>query len=72
MSFELGFTIVEIAWVVVASCWILLEKRSPTATLAWIFGLALLPIVGAFVYLMIGNTSRAWTTAPLNGLSTMR
>ena len=54
MSFELAFTVVEIAWVVIASCWVLLEKRSPTATLAWIFGMALLPIVGAFVYLLIG------------------
>jgi cardiolipin synthase len=44
----------EAVWVVGAALWIVLEKRSPTATLAWIFGLALLPVVGALVYLWFG------------------
>jgi cardiolipin synthase A/B len=33
---------------------ILLEDRSPIATLAWIFGLALLPGVGLLVYIVFG------------------
>ncbi|MEW5740940.1 MAG: cardiolipin synthase [Myxococcota bacterium] len=44
----------EFVWVVGAALWIVLEKRSPTATLAWIFGLALLPVVGIVVYLWLG------------------
>lgn len=40
----------EIAWIIVISSWVLLQKRPPVATLAWIFGLALLPGVGALFY----------------------
>jgi cardiolipin synthase len=54
MSWQVALSAVEIAWLVGASCWILLEKRSPTATLAWIFGMALLPLVGFFVYFFLG------------------
>jgi cardiolipin synthase len=54
VSWQLALTIVEIVWVLGAGGWIVLEKRSPTATLAWIFGLALLPLIGAFIYLVIG------------------
>ncbi len=54
MSWEIVVTVVEIAWVLGASGWIILEKRSPTATMAWILGMALLPLVGALVYLFLG------------------
>src|SRR4051794_33896013 len=54
MSWQIALSAVEIAWLVGASCWILLEKRSPTATLAWVFGMALLPLVGFFVYFFLG------------------
>ena len=40
----------EIAWIVVIGAWVLLQKRPPVATLAWIFGLALLPGIGALFY----------------------
>ena len=44
-------TIAEVAYVIVLSGWILLEKRSPVATVAWILMLALLPLFGfAFFY----------------------
>lgn len=46
--------IVEVTWVVGLSGWIILERRSPTATLAWIFALAWLPYVGIVLYLLIG------------------
>lgn len=54
MSWAIALTIIEVAWVLAIAGWILLEKRSPTATLAWIFGLAWLPIVGVGVYLLLG------------------
>src|SRR5688572_11897448 len=47
----LGF---EIVWILAVAVAILLEERSPIATLAWIFGLALLPGVGLFVYVVFG------------------
>ena len=54
MTWRFAFSVLEIAWVIGASCWIILEKRSPTATLAWIFGLAVLPLIGGLVYVFIG------------------
>lgn len=54
MSWPIFFTVVEVLWIAVLVPWIVLEKRSPTATLAWIFGLMSLPVVGALVYLLIG------------------
>lgn len=54
MSWPIFFTVVEVLWIAVLVPWIVLEKRSPTATLAWIFGLMSLPLVGALVYLVLG------------------
>lgn len=54
MSWPLFITIVEVGWFLVLVPWIVLEKRSPTATLAWIFGLMLLPVVGVPFYLLLG------------------
>lgn len=48
------FTTVEAVWFLGMMLWIILEKRSPTATLAWIFGLAFLPIIGVPIYLWLG------------------
>ncbi len=42
--------LLEIAWIAIIGAWVLLQKRPPVATLAWIFGLALLPGVGALLY----------------------
>ncbi len=49
-------TIGETIWVVALSVWIILERRSPAATLAWIFALAFVPLLG------IGspNTASPW------------
>ncbi len=44
----------EVAWVISITMWILFERRSPVATIAWILALALLPIVGVIIYLLIG------------------
>lgn len=46
--------LLEIAWIVIIGAWVLLQKRPPVATLAWIFGLALLPGVGALLYFWWG------------------
>lgn len=46
--------IAEILWVGGLCAWIVMERRSPQATLAWIFALAWLPYVGIFVYFLVG------------------
>lgn len=45
---------IEAAWVVGVTISILLERRSPVATVSWILGLALLPGIGVPVYLVFG------------------
>ena len=54
MDWPTYFGIFEVAWVIMVAVAILLEDRSPIATLAWIFGLALLPGVGLLVYIVFG------------------
>jgi cardiolipin synthase len=41
-------------WVIIACVSLLLERRSPTATLAWIFAFVAIPIVSGIYYLMFG------------------
>ena len=41
-------------WVVLACISLLLSRRSPTATLAWIFAFVALPVVSGFYYLLFG------------------
>lgn len=45
---------VETVWVIAVAVWILFERRSPLATVAWIMALSLLPVVGLLVYLLLG------------------
>lgn len=47
-------TVAELVYVVVLATWILFEKRSPVATLAWIFALIALPYVGFVVFFLFG------------------
>ena len=47
-------TVAQLVYVVVLATWILFEKRSPVATLAWILALIALPYVGFFVFFMFG------------------
>ena len=45
---------VEVVWVVIMSGYILLERRPPLATVAWIVSLATLPLLGFAVYYFLG------------------
>jgi cardiolipin synthase A/B len=47
-------TIAQLVYVVVLATWILFEKRSPVATLAWILSLIALPYVGFLVFFLFG------------------
>lgn len=54
MELWTAIAIVEAVWVIGLSAWIVSERRPPASTLAWIFGLALLPAVGVAVYFFLG------------------
>lgn len=48
------FIVSYVVWVVTASISLLLTRRSPTATLAWIFAFIALPVISGFYYLLFG------------------
>lgn len=54
LSWGLALEVAQIAWMVGISAFILLERRSPTATMAWITVVAALPLIGFIVYLLVG------------------
>jgi cardiolipin synthase A/B len=54
LSWGLLLSIAQVVWVVLIATFILLERRSPTATLAWITIVAALPLVGVAIYLLVG------------------
>lgn len=54
MTFWTVFSIVEVVWVIGFSLWLILQRRSPVATLAWILVCAWLPIFGILIYQFFG------------------
>ncbi|HEY6105426.1 MAG TPA: PLDc N-terminal domain-containing protein, partial [Anaeromyxobacteraceae bacterium] len=48
------FWALEAAWALFVAGWMLQERRTPTATLAWMLGLSAMPLLGIPVYLLIG------------------
>lgn len=54
MTWWTAFTILEVLWVIGFSFWLILQRRSPTATIAWVIVLAWLPIFGIAVYQFFG------------------
>jgi cardiolipin synthase len=46
--------VVATAWAVAMAIVVILERRSPAATMAWVLVLALVPIVGWMIYRLIG------------------
>ena len=54
MDVSTGLIIAEVVWVVAISSYIMLERRTPAATLAWIILIGALPLIGAPVYLFVG------------------
>ena len=43
-----------VVWVLGACGTLLMERRSPTATLAWIFAFIAIPVVSGFYYILFG------------------
>lgn len=48
------FVVSYVLWVVVACASLLLERRSPTATLAWIFAFIAIPVLSGLYYMVFG------------------
>ena len=48
------FVVSYLVWVVLACASLLMNRRSPTATLAWIFAFIALPVVSGIYYLVFG------------------
>src|ERR1700720_1273772 len=48
------FAVSYFLWVVTACATLLLERRSPTATLAWIFAFVAIPVLSGFYYILFG------------------
>lgn len=44
----------ELAWIVVSAIYIVLQRRSAPATLAWMLAFAMMPVVGILVYVAFG------------------
>lgn len=44
----------EAVWVLIAGVYIVLQRRSPTATMAWVLTLAFFPIFGIILYVLVG------------------
>jgi cardiolipin synthase len=47
-------TALQVLWVIVSSAYIILERRSPHATIAWIATFTALPLVGFLIYVFLG------------------
>jgi cardiolipin synthase len=60
MSFDFGtlrwshFSLLELIWILAISLYILLQNRTPVATVAWILALSLMPGLGLIVYVFFG------------------
>jgi cardiolipin synthase len=48
------FWALEFGWMVFVALWMLHERRTPTATIAWMLGLSAMPLLGIPVYLLVG------------------
>ncbi len=54
MTWSLALSLAEVVWALGAAVYIVLQRRSPVATMAWALVLALMPVVGLPVYILFG------------------
>ncbi|HYP69602.1 MAG TPA: cardiolipin synthase [Variovorax sp.] len=53
-QWKTGLSLAWTFYIGVLSVWIVMQKRAPVSTLSWILSLALLPILGFFIYYFLG------------------
>ena len=53
---HLGFWLVALwlAYALILATWVIMQKREPAATLAWVFSLVFLPYVGFLIFYFFG------------------
>lgn len=68
----------ELVWLVASASWLLFERRSPLATIAWILAVGLLPLIGLVFYFLVGprrfdrkKLRRAGARAAARGMAPM-
>lgn len=49
-----GLSLAWSAYIAVLSVWIVMQRRAPVSTVSWILSLALIPILGFFIYYFLG------------------
>ena len=54
MSWSLALSMAEVAWTATAVIYLVLQRRSPVATVAWSLALALMPLIGIPIYVLFG------------------
>ena len=64
--------LVEFLWVAGVAIWVATDRRAPASTLAWIVVLALLPLIGLPVYLLVGPRRLRRKQQRYQGLSEQR
>jgi cardiolipin synthase len=53
--------LVVAAYVVGCAVFVIMDNRGPKATLAWLLGLLLFPVIGLLVYLFLGRSAKAFS-----------
>jgi cardiolipin synthase A/B len=53
-TFFLAISLAYMVWAIIASVGLIMQRRSPPATLGWMLALVFLPYVGALIYLFFG------------------
>src|SRR4249919_2805641 len=53
---HLGFwlTVLWLTYAIVLATWVIMQKREPAATLAWVFSLVFLPYLGFLIFYFFG------------------
>ncbi|NJN80304.1 MAG: hypothetical protein HC797_07440 [Anaerolineales bacterium] len=55
------FTAIFVTYVVSVAVFLIMDNRSPKATIAWLFVLTLFPVLGLFIYLFFGRGWKAFS-----------
>lgn len=61
MSWSLIFSAIYVVYVIFAFIFLLMDRRSPQSTFAWMFLVVLFPVLGLIIYIMTGRTWRAFS-----------
>jgi len=61
MSWSLIFSVVYVVYIILAFIFLILDRRSPQSTFAWMFLVVAFPIVGLVIYILTGRSWKAFS-----------